>query len=412
MSHLSNNTKAILLLTAPLIIGKSSSNQELLTPGEYKRLAKYLRERTLEPADLLSSDADSVIASCAPVILEDRMRALLQRGFQLAQAVEVWGSRAIWVISRADAEYPRKLKLKLREDAPALLYGCGDLTLLEHVDSLAVVGSRNADESLIDYTESIGRLTAQSGAALVSGGARGVDQAAMRGAGMAGGLACGVVADSLDRSVMQRENRNAIIDGKLILVSPFDPKAAFNVGNAMQRNKVIYALADAALIVNADLNKGGTWNGAVEQIRKYGTTPVYVRSTGAPSVALQALTDMGARLWPNPETADEYCSIFQVVAQPHEEPMMIASEPLPKIPYGPQHLTTPETSATDPAETLFIHVRDILVAHLGKPTKEKDVAAMLNVSTAQTKVWLQRLAEERVIEKTSKGYVVSQAKLL
>ena len=51
----------------------------------------------------------------------------------------------------------------------------------------------------------------------------------------------------------------AYLDGQLVLASPYDPSAGFNVGNAMQRNKFIYALADAALVVNSDLNRGGTW---------------------------------------------------------------------------------------------------------------------------------------------------------
>jgi len=44
MPSLSQNTQAILLLTAPLIAGRGSSSSELLTPGEYKRLARHLRE--------------------------------------------------------------------------------------------------------------------------------------------------------------------------------------------------------------------------------------------------------------------------------------------------------------------------------------------------------------------------------
>ena len=39
--------------------------------------------------------------------------------------------------------------------------------------------------------------------------------------------------------------------GRLVLVSSYDPSARFNVGHAMQRNKAIYALAEAALIVDA-----------------------------------------------------------------------------------------------------------------------------------------------------------------
>ena len=48
----------------------------------------------------------------------------------------------------------------------------------------------------------------------------------------------------------------------------------------MQRNKLIYALASAALAVNSDYQKGGTWAGAVEQLDKLKFVPVYVRANG------------------------------------------------------------------------------------------------------------------------------------
>ncbi len=44
--------------------------------------------------------------------------------------------------------------------------------------------------------------------------------------------------------------------------------------------KLIYALADAALVVSSDYEKGGTWAGAVEQLEKLQFVPVYVRSNG------------------------------------------------------------------------------------------------------------------------------------
>jgi DNA processing protein len=76
-----------------------------------------------------------------------------------------------------------------------------------------VVGSRDVDDALVEYTESIGRLTAKARKTLVSGGARGIDQAAMRGALEAGGMVSGVLADSLERSAMNREHRRAIDGG-------------------------------------------------------------------------------------------------------------------------------------------------------------------------------------------------------
>ncbi|WP_295440838.1 DNA-processing protein DprA [uncultured Thiodictyon sp.] len=275
MNHpLSPNTQAILLLTAPLIVGRGKAAADLLTPGQYKRLAKYLREHDRQPSDLLGPDADilcAALSDASPHQLDrDRLRALLDRGFQLSQAIERWHARAIWVVSRTDAAYPRRLKSRLKDDAPAILYGCGDARVLD-TGGLALVGSRHVDEALIQYTEAVGQLAAKVGRTLVSGAARGIDQAAMRGALAADGHAAGVLADSLETTALNREHRNLLLEERLVLISPDDPAAGFNVGNAMQRNKLIDALADAALVVSSDYKKGGTWAGAIEQLRISGT---------------------------------------------------------------------------------------------------------------------------------------------
>ncbi len=314
---LSANTQAILLLTAPLLAGKASASEDLLTPGEYKRLARHLREIQRQPAELLAPDPAELLRACATVINEDRLRRLLGRGFLLSQALERWQTRAIWVVSRADADYPRRLKVRLREDAPALLYGCGDMGLLES-GGLAVVGSRQVDEVLIDYTLEIGQLSAKAGKTLISGGAKGIDQAAMRGALEAGGKVCGVLADSLEKTAMNREHRNLLLDGCMVLISPYDPNAGFNVGNAMQRNKLIYALADVALVVNSDAKKGGTWAGAVEQLDKLRLVPVYVRSTGELGEGLEALAQKGALAWRQPDLPEDLVAIF--TAKPESVP--------------------------------------------------------------------------------------------
>src|SRR5450830_370222 len=214
---LSPNTQAILLLTAPLIAGRSSTSQDLLSPGEYKRLARHLREIQRQPADLISQDSAAIIRACGPVIEDGRLQRLLARGFLLSQVIERWQARAIWVVSRADAEYPRRLKSRLREDAPAVLYGCGDMSLLE-TGGLAVVGSRHVDDTLIEYTMNIGRLASRSHRKIVSGGAKGIDMAAMRGALEEGGAVCGVLADGLEKAAMNRENRGVLLDGQLVLV--------------------------------------------------------------------------------------------------------------------------------------------------------------------------------------------------
>ncbi len=462
---ISPNTQAILLLTAPLIAGRGTSSPDLLSPGEYKRFARHLREIQRQPADLLSPDAADLLRACQPVIEENRLQRLLGRGFLLSQVIERWQARAIWVVSRADADYPRRLKVRLREDAPAVLYGCGDISLLE-TGGLAVVGSRHVDDSLIEYTMAVGRVAARAGRTLVSGGAKGIDQAAMRGALEAGGKVSGVLADSLEKTAMNREHRNLLIDGQLVLISPYDPSAGFNVGHAMQRNKLIYALADASLVVSSDLNKGGTWAGATEQLDKLRLVPVYVRSAGESSDGLDALRKKGAIPWPNPQDADAFEAVFDMampttsavtqagvslflndgplMSVPTTTPTMPDAQPAPKAAqeHLPPVITVPEdqqvvqTAAEtpqvvrepeakfggdntvtqaepSPADTMFATVREVMQRLLKDPMKEVEIADALEVSTAQAKAWLQRLVEEGVVERQKKpvSYKAKQSRL-
>ncbi len=311
------NTRAILLLTAPLSIGRERrSSPKPLTAGEYNRLARRLRELRRQPADLLGDDVRELLEECRLDLAPERLGRLLDRGFLLSLAMERWRARAIWVTSRADAQYPRRLKKRLREQAPPVVYGCGNRADLDS-GGLAVVGSRNVDDDLIAYTEGVGRLAAGARRTLVSGGARGIDQAAMRGALDAGGTVACVLADGLERAATRREHRDALMDGRLVLICPYDPAVGFLVGHAMQRNKLIYALADAALVVSAEFGKGGTWAGAVEQLDRHRFVWVYVRATSDTGRGLDALVERGARRWQNPDSPE---ALVSLLATPPPEP--------------------------------------------------------------------------------------------
>ena len=316
----SPNTQAILLLTAPLIAGRGKHKPSVkpLGAGEYRRLAHRLRELRCQPADLLDRGAGQIVDECRAGLDAERLEGLLGRGFLLAQAVEHWRTRAIWVLSRADAGYPRRLKQRLGEDAPPVLYGCGNAETLSG-GGLAVVGSRNVHEALIEYTESVGRLAASAGCGLVSGSARGIDRAAMHGALDGGGHVVGVLADGLERAVMRREHREALMDGRLVLACPYDPAARFQVGHAMQRNKLIYAFSDAALVVNSDCGRGGTWAGATEQLDKLKFVPIYVRANGGVSRGLDELQARGAMRWPEPVNPDEFVRVLDAARNVEQE---------------------------------------------------------------------------------------------
>ena len=297
--ELSPNAQAILLLTAPLLAGKTKGSAKTLSIGEYQGLARHLHRTGKQLSVLLDAGVLNDLEDSSRMPEPERLRRLLGRGFLLAQALERWRARAIWVVTRADPEYPRRLKPRLAANAPPVLYGCGDGGALDD-GGLAVVGSRRVNDDLIRYTERVGRLAASAHIPIVSGGARGVDQASMRGALKSGGRAIGVLANGLERAVLNRENRQPLMDGRLVLVCPYDPAVRFLVGHAMRRNKLIYALSDAALVVNSDHGHGGTWAGATEQLGKLKYVPVYVRRSGEPCAGLDALVSRGARNWPDP----------------------------------------------------------------------------------------------------------------
>jgi len=320
--ELSQNAQAILLLTAPLLAGRSRPSVRPLPLGDYNNLVRHLRDTEMQPADLFDSEGlreldNSWSALKTRRTLED-VRQLLDRGFLLAQALERWSARAIWVVTRPDDDYPDRLWKKMRGKAPPVLYGCGDRDALDG-GGLAVVGSRKVNELLIEYTERVGQLAAEAEVPIVSGGARGVDQAAMRGSLEAGGRAIGVLGNNLERAALDRGNRDPLMDGRLVLVSSFDPAVRFRGWQAMERNKQIYALADAALVVNSDLGHGGTWAGATEQLEKLGYVPVYVRSKGEPCRGLDELIVCGADRWSEPKTPSDLREILFDDASPVPE---------------------------------------------------------------------------------------------
>ncbi|MGB3513559.1 MAG: DNA-processing protein DprA [Microcoleaceae cyanobacterium] len=276
---LSSDAQVILLLCASFGQNRKLQPQPL-TISEYNRLAKVLIKNQLRPGDLLNAKGLEILPKMNDKKLNyERLMALLERGRMLAITVEKWVNQGLWIITRSDQNYPRKLKRNLQHLAPAIIYGVGNIELLEG-GGLAIVGSRDINEEEIEYTKRIGKVCASQAINVIYGGAKGIDREAMLGTLEVGGTAVGVLADSLNKASVSGKYRDSIRDGKLTLISTYDPNARFNIGNAMGRNKYIYGLSDYALVVSSSLGKGGTWAGATEVLNKYQQIPVFVKMQG------------------------------------------------------------------------------------------------------------------------------------
>lgn len=279
MKPLSPFTQLVILLTGRWAVNGSQplSNAELV---ELRRCIGATQEGALA---LLEGSFD-----LSQISLDSaRIRGLLNRGLGVFQSVDRWRAAGIWVVSWADPEYPVRIK-QLKQRAPMLLFGYGNPNAFGE-RSLAIVGSRNASDARLNQAAEIGRACSERGITVVSGGARGVDSYAMS-AGIVGtGKVVGVLADSLLKESGKKQYRDAIREGRLALMSEVHPEARFDVGNAMARNRLAYACAAAALIVECEAGKGGTWAGALEALQEGKT--VYVLND---AIAERELAEKGA----------------------------------------------------------------------------------------------------------------------
>jgi predicted Rossmann fold nucleotide-binding protein DprA/Smf involved in DNA uptake len=289
---LNENSEAILLLTAHFSPAKRGVPNPL-TPTEYGRLARWLHENQYQPEEFFSDfqtlgqEWDDPKGKITP----DRLKHLFGRGMAMGLALEKWHSAGIWITTRADPAYPARLREKLRNVAPPVIFGVGNKQLL-NAGGIAIVGSRSIETSDTTYARQIAESASNEAMNVVSGGAKGVDEISMLAALEVEGTALGILANGLMSSALSGKWRSHITNRQLCLASTYYPEAPFHVGNAMGRNKYIYCLADYGLIVRSDKDKGGTWAGATEALKK-NLAPVFVKPN-SDATGNGALVELGA----------------------------------------------------------------------------------------------------------------------
>ncbi len=310
-----SQAQAVLLLT--VWFGKSGNTAARpLSNKEWARFAVWLSRHDLQPSSLLKGSLDTLLSHWEDhTITRPRLENLLGQGVALGLAIEKWQRAGLWVLTRSDPEYPSRLKKRLKAESPPVLFGCGNKRLLNQ-GGIAAVGSRHATEGDLTFTSKLGAAAATQGHSIVSGGARGVDQTAMFVALQSEGTVIGVLANSLLRSVTSAEYRKHLKTNNLVLVSPFNPEAGFSVGNMMARNRYIYCLADAAVVVSSTPNKGGTWHGAIEDL-KAGWVPLWVKKNCTGNSGNAELVRRGAKEW-RPNDFSNLIHLFNNVQSSNE----------------------------------------------------------------------------------------------
>ena len=133
--------------------------------------------------------------------------------------------------------------------------------------AVGLCGSRHADERALDLADKFGRFVAKLGLVLVSGNARGVDDAAQFGALATGGAVISVLAEGLAGWKPRVRYRRLITPENHAAVSEFPDTARWQVWQAMQRNGTILDLSLALVVVQSG-ESGGTWEAGLECLRR------------------------------------------------------------------------------------------------------------------------------------------------
>lgn len=171
-------------------------------------------------------------------------------------------------------EYPKQLKQNQKYNAPCVIYTKGNKALLQ-APSVAIVGSRSADAKSLAFTERIAQKASAEGKVVVSGFAKGVDRQALDAAVGAGGQSIIVLPQGIMTFASGfKQYYQHIARGRVLVMSTFAPKAPWSVELAMARNPIIYGMAREIYVAQSD-DKGGTWSGVIDGLRK--GRPIHVR---------------------------------------------------------------------------------------------------------------------------------------
>lgn len=286
---------AMILLCSNLAINYKVDKLKPFTTVEWSKFAKIILNSSIKRPGNLFNLTEEEIKKELFICEQDaeKIVALLSKAGQLSFELNDLKNIGIKVLTRADKLYPAALKEKLKDKCPPVIFYSGDIDIINN-KLVGVVGSRNIDSDGLIFTKKIGEKIVNENYSLVSGGAKGVDSVAQEEVLRKNGKVIAFIADSMVNNIKKKEIREAITKGNLLLMSSTNPKSGFTVYSAMDRNKYIYLLSKLTIVVSSDYNKGGTWAGAIENL-KNSWVPLLVRNESNVPRGNQELIKLGGR---------------------------------------------------------------------------------------------------------------------
>lgn len=407
MVQLNQDSLVTLLLCSDLELSPEMKKRyKPYTLTQWNRLAKIIMNSSLQkPSALLNIKKevlrDELLLSDAEI---NRIDFLLKRGGNIAIEIERLESLGIYITTRAEENYPNRLKKTLKKYSPPIIYYSGNLDLANR-KAVAIVGSRDVDNDGVLFTKKFASKCAREGYVIVSGGAKGVDSIAENTSITENGCAISILSNNLNKKIKEKNVRNAILEGQLLVMSTVNPDAHFTVYRAMDRNKYIYGLSQYAVVVSSSYDKGGTWNGATENLKKK-WVPFYVRNDEGIPLGNKKLMELGANpinleeIKKNDISIEEFFKNNIEKKYNQEEIQQLDIYSLNKKSENEEISKVMEENNNE-----FLDVYDVVLPYIKQaivePKNQKELSEILNVNKTQISTWIKRAMEENEIKKLS-----------
>jgi predicted Rossmann fold nucleotide-binding protein DprA/Smf involved in DNA uptake len=246
----------------------------LKRPGDPSRKKRTAIEDAIRKASLGMAAGPSEVAE-----------VLNEAGFwyeaQILQNVSLWQEAsdnlsAGTLITTCCPDYPADWLHSLGELAPPVLWKQGSMPVGKRV---TIVGSRDINPETRSFAKKTAIAVSESGGVVVSGGARGTDRIA---------TSYGPAIEVWPCGILWGQRNKWGSEGASVL-SPCAPNEPFSGVRAMERNLMLYALSPVSLVVHARFREGGSWQGAVEALRRKIGQICVPRSQEAGLIALASL---------------------------------------------------------------------------------------------------------------------------
>jgi len=230
------------------------------------------------------------------------------------------------VLAVGSPGYPTRWKEVLGAAAPPALWAGGVFSMSAKA-CFGIVGSREPLPAVPTVVSETVRHVGSLGFEIITGGARGVDRIASKGA-TSQGVSCLELLPAARREarIHAGDCDRAFSSRWLSLNPPLTP-----VGSAtlMERNALIYAASTATAVFQPRFRAGGTWHGATEALRRRlcrvlvhrGIPAFDMEPAAAGDLAVRALLALGA------EPFTDGCEIPDVLARGGRQPTLPLAEP-------------------------------------------------------------------------------------